>query len=77
MIDCGLRTGPTATLLAFVLEYVKLLAPRPLRRISYGVCGWVLWPFRYFDAWLVSKPDATVLGNHIYALARKPVPGEK
>ncbi len=77
VIDCGLRTGPTATLLAFVLEYVKLLTPRPLRRVTYGVSGWLLWPLRYLDAWLMSKPEAKILGNHVYALVRKPASTEK
>lgn len=77
VMDCGLRTGPTATLLAFVLEYVKLLTPRPLRRVTYGISGWLLWPLRYLDAWLMSKPEAKILGNHVYALVRKPISGEK
>ena len=29
VVEAGVRTGPTATLLTFVLEYVKLCAPRP------------------------------------------------
>ena len=74
VVDIGVRTGPTATLLAFVLEYVKILSPRQLRKIAYGVCGWLLWPFRYLDLWLVERPDAAVLANHVYALVRKPIP---
>jgi hypothetical protein len=66
------RTGPTATLLAVVLEYVKLVSPRALRKAFYALAGWLLWPLRYADVWLNRKADATTLANHIYTLARKP-----
>jgi SAM-dependent methyltransferase len=72
IIDLGLRTGPTATLLTFMLEYVKLLNPPQLRKVAYGIVGWLVWPFRYLDYWLLKRPDALVLGNHLYALVRKP-----
>jgi hypothetical protein len=71
VLDAGVRTGPTATILTFVLEYVKICAPRPLRRPAYAAAGWVLWPLRYLDLWLNRRPDAHVLANSIYALARK------
>jgi SAM-dependent methyltransferase len=71
VVAAGVRTGPTATLLTFVLEYVKLCAPRRLRRPAYAAAGWVLWPLRYLDVWLNRRPDAHVLANSIYALARK------
>ena len=54
------------------LEYVKLCAPRPLRRPAYAAAGWVLWPLRYLDVWLNRRPDAHILANSIYALVRKP-----
>jgi SAM-dependent methyltransferase len=72
VLEAGVRTGPTATLLTFVLEYVKICAPRPLRRPAYAAAGWVLWPLRYLDVWLNRRPDAHILANSIYALARKP-----
>lgn len=71
MVDIGLRTGPTATLLTVVLEYVKVISPRPFRKGAYAVCSWMLWPLRYLDSWLMQKPEARVLANHIYALVRK------
>jgi SAM-dependent methyltransferase len=71
VLDAGVRTGPTATMLTFALEYVKLCAPRPLRRPAYAAAGWVLFPLRYLDVWLNRRPDAHVLANSIYALARK------
>jgi SAM-dependent methyltransferase len=73
-VDIGFRTGPTATLLSFVLEYVKIVSPRPLRKAAYGVCGWLLWPLRYLDVWLMQRPEGTTMGNHVYALVRKPLP---
>ena len=46
----GWRTGPTATLLVFVIEYAKLLLPwRAWRAVCGGVLGWVLFPLRYVD----------------------------
>jgi SAM-dependent methyltransferase len=68
----GWRTGPTATLLVFILEYVKLLFPyRAWRIVAHGVCGWVLFPLRYLDLWLLRSPEARRLGNHCYLWLRK------
>jgi SAM-dependent methyltransferase len=69
----GWRTGPTATLLVFVLEYVKLLFPwRAWRVVSHGVAGWLLFPFRYLDLWLFRSPNVKRMGNHCYLWLRKP-----
>ena len=67
VIDVGMRTGPTATLLAMICEYAKLLGGR----VGYAVAAWILWPLRYLDLWLNRKANAYVLGNHLYALVRK------
>jgi|SRR5271166_80920 len=72
VVEVGIRTGPTATLLTTLLEYVKVVAPRPLRKPAYAAAGWLLWPLRYLDLYLNRKPEAEVLANSIYALARKP-----
>jgi SAM-dependent methyltransferase len=69
----GWRTGPTATLLLFVIEYVKLLFPwRAWRIVSHGVVGWVLFPLRYVDGLLLRSPRAGVIGNTCYVWLRKP-----
>lgn len=68
----GWRTGPTATLLAVIIEYVKLLLPfRAWRAISHGVCGWLLFPLRYADLLLLRSPEAHRIGNHCYLWLRK------
>lgn len=68
----GWRTGPTATLLVFVLEYVKLWLPwRPLRAAVHGILGWLLFPLRYLDLLLFENPRARQLGNHAYIWMRK------
>jgi len=72
IVDVGVRTGPTATLLTTFLEYGKVIAPRPLRKLAYVAGAWLLWPARYLDVYLNRKPEAEVPANHIYALARKP-----
>ncbi len=72
VVDIGVRTGPTATLLTVVLEYLKLLAPNPLRKPVYAIAGWLLWPLRYLDKFLLRRPDAHVLANAIYVLAQRP-----
>jgi len=70
----GWRTGPTATLLVFMMEYVKLWLPwRPTRVVAHGVLGWLLFPFRYLDLILLRWPRARQLGNHCYVWVRKPV----
>lgn len=72
VVSSGWRTGPTATLLVFVLEYVKLWLPwRPLRAIAHGVLGWLLFPLRYLDVLLRRSPRAARIGNHCYLWARK------
>lgn len=68
----GWRTGPTATLLVFIIEYAKLLLPfRAWRVISGGVLGWLLFPFRYVDLLLFQSPGAQRMGNHCYLWLRK------
>ncbi len=69
----GWRTGPTATLLLFFMEYVKLLLPiRAWRALAHGVLGWLLFPLRYLDLWLLRVPEARRMGNHCYVWLRKP-----
>jgi SAM-dependent methyltransferase len=69
----GWRTGPTATLLVFVIEYVKGLLPwRGWRMASHMAVGWLLFPLRYLDVWLLRAPGAGRLGNHCYLWLRKP-----
>ena len=69
----GWRTGPTATLLVFILEYVKLLFPfRAWRALAHFVCGWLLFPFRDLDLWLLRTPAAARIGNNCYLWLRKP-----
>jgi SAM-dependent methyltransferase len=72
----GWRTGPTATLLVFVLEYFKLLFPWRLWRVlAHGVLGWLLFPLRYLDLVLLKTPRSGRLGNHCYLWLRKPAGG--
>ena len=69
----GWRTGPTATLLVFLLEYAKLLLPwRAWRVVAHGVLGWLLFPLRYLDLLLLRSPYAGRMGNHCYLWLRKP-----
>lgn len=69
----GWRTGPTATLLVFTLEYAKLLLPwRWWRITAHGVLGWLLFPLRYMDVALLRSPSAGRIGNHCYLWLRKP-----
>jgi len=68
----GWRTGPTATLLVFILEYVKIWLPwRPARAVAHGVLGWLLFPFRYLDLILLRSKRAGQIGNHCYIWLRK------
>ena len=71
IVDRGILTGPTATLLAFVLEYTRLLVPETLAPYAYAVAGWVLWPLRYLDLVLNKSPRAHTLANTIWVHARK------
>jgi len=68
----GWRTGPTATLLVFVLEYVKLWIPsRAWRGMVHFVLGWLLFPFRYLDLLLLKSARAGQIGNHCFLWLRK------
>ena len=72
-VASGWRTGPTATLLVFVLEYAKLLLPWKFWRVAaHGVLGWLLFPLRYLDLLLLPRARAGRMGNHCYLWARKP-----
>ncbi len=69
----GWRTGPTATMLVFTLEYVKLWFPWHWWRVfAHGVLGWILFPLRYLDLLFLKTPRAGRLGNHCYLWLRKP-----
>ena len=72
----GWRTGPTATLLVFVIEYGKGLLPwRVWRMGAHVALGWLLFPLRYLDVWLLRAPRAGRIGNHCYLWLRKPLQG--
>jgi SAM-dependent methyltransferase len=69
----GWRTGPTATLLVFTLEWAKLLLPwRAWRAAAHFTLGWLLWPLRYLDTPLLKTAAAGRIGNHCYVWFRKP-----
>lgn len=73
VMAAGVRTGPTATLLAFTLEYLKVLfGTGAAGKAAYALAGWLLFPLRYLDVWLNRGPRAHLLANHVYVLARKP-----
>jgi SAM-dependent methyltransferase len=68
----GWRTGPTATMLVFTIEYVKLLLPwHAWRVVAHGALGWLLFPLRYLDLPLVGTRRAGRIGNHCYLWLRK------
>jgi len=69
----GWRTGPAATWLVVTLEFGKMLLPwRWWRATAHFVLGWVLFPLRYLDRWLLRTDRAARIGNHCYAWLRKP-----
>jgi len=68
----GWRTGPTATILVFFLEYLKMLLPwRWWRVLAHGVFGWLLFPLRYLDLVLMRSPHAGRIGNHCFVWLEK------
>jgi SAM-dependent methyltransferase len=68
----GWRTGPTATLLVFWIEYVKLWLPwRAWRGAVHLGLGWLLSPFRYLDYLFLRSSRAGRLGNHCYLWVQK------
>ena len=71
VIDSGIRTGPTATMLGYFCEYCRILAPKSLGKVAYAAANWVVWPLRYLDRWLNRRPDAHIMANCLYILARK------
>ncbi|MCC7176581.1 MAG: class I SAM-dependent methyltransferase [Bryobacterales bacterium] len=76
LVAAGWRTGPTATLLAVVIEYVKLLFPgNAWRAAAHLAVGWLTFPLRYLDLILLRRPEAACLGNHCYVWLRKPEAG--
>ena len=68
----GWRTGPTATMLVFTLEYVKLWFPsRVWRVLVHGILGWLLFPLRYLDLLFFRSSQVGNIGNHCYLWLRK------
>jgi SAM-dependent methyltransferase len=77
-VEIGVHTGPTTTMLTFLTYYLKLIFPvhrrgplRILNRIIVGTAGWLMFPFKYLDAFLDRLPDAHLLANHLYVRAKK------
>jgi SAM-dependent methyltransferase len=69
----GWRTGPTATLLVFLMEYGKGLLPwRWWRAGTHFALGWLLFPLRYLDVPLLRTAGAGRIGNHCYLWLKKP-----
>ncbi len=74
LVKAGWRTGPSATLIVFLLEYVKTFLPnRGTRAVAHGLLGWLLFPLRYLDVPLRRSPRYGHIGNHCYVWLRKPV----
>jgi SAM-dependent methyltransferase len=72
VVAAGWRTGPAATMLVFTLEFAKALLPwRWWRGTAHVGLGWVLFPLRYLDLWLLRTEAAGRLGNHCYLWVRK------
>jgi len=72
VVASGWRTGPTATLLIFILEYAKLwFRSHAARALVHGALGWLLFPARYLDHFLLKRSEAERLGNHCYVWLRK------
>jgi SAM-dependent methyltransferase len=68
----GWRTGPTATLLVFILEYGKGWLPWHAWRVfAHGALGWILFPLRYLDLLWFRTTRANRIGNHCYLWLRK------
>ena len=58
-VAAGWRTGPAATWLVFTLEFAKLLLPwRWWRAAAHFTLGWLLFPVRYLDRWLLQADRA-------------------
>lgn len=75
VVDEGWRTGPTATMILFALEYFKLWLPWRAWRIGvHFLLGWMLAPFRYLDRLLMRTPRAGQIGNNCYLWLRKAEP---
>lgn len=78
-VEIGIRTGPTTTMLTFLIYYLKLFLPvhggsaprRAFNRLIVGAAGWAMFPFKYLDVWLNRLPAAHVLANHFYVSARR------
>lgn len=72
ILENGWRTGPTATWLVFTLEYAKSWTKgRWARRMLHFTLGWILFPLRYLDAFLLAKEETGRIGNHHYLYVRK------
>ena len=71
-VSSGWRTGPAATWIVFTVEFVKAWSEALWwRRLVHVLLGWLLFPLRYLDALLITKPCADRLGNHAFIYAVK------
>ena len=78
-VTIGIHTGPTTTMLTFLMYYLKLIFPvhggstirRNANRLIVGAAGWTTLPLKYLDVWLDRLPSAHVLANHLYVVAKR------
>ena len=63
---------PLVTMLVMTIEFAKCLLPwHWWRVVAHGVLGWLLFPLRYLDLWLLRTDRAGRIGNHCYVWLRK------
>ena len=68
----GWRTGPAASFLVVTIEFAKGLLPwRWWRAAAHVGLGWLLFPLRYLDLWLLRTDRAGRIGNHCYLWLKK------
>lgn len=43
IVQAGVRTGPSATLLTFFCEYCRIAAPASMAKAAYATANWLVW----------------------------------
>lgn len=75
-IEVGVMAGPSSLMSCLFRDYLGFFVPRVplLRTVLPAVIGWLTFPIKYLDLYLVRRPEAHKMALSLYYLGRKPAP---
>jgi SAM-dependent methyltransferase len=76
ILASGPTAGPATVFGRVLIEFLSVVTSVPHRRLwgpARSFWGWVFWPIKYLDVFLLHHPQSHVVASAAFILARKPV----